>query len=430
MTSGTEHPVEAKMVFLKGSEDILKGTPLDTGPSGKLAQLVRGEIGDALNAQHVSFLFGSGCSSHCREGVELGVPTMGPMAAEYRREQDDPLSTFALSPNQQAALRAKTGLDLRSERYGGNLEHLLEVLYSLRFVHQNAPDSPDGEALALIDAAINTVTSFVFQKCTNGKFVNDDTVLRTYEGFYRKLVYRDRALEPPWVFTTNYDLFNETAMDRIGMPYFNGFSGVVERRFNPAIYRHALASQMDLSERRWTTANGFTYLAKLHGSVSWFEDDAGLYPIREDQGAHGGEILIYPTPAKQSASLGSPYADMFREFQHRVVREQSVLFVCGYGFGDQHVNNIIFQGLTVPTLRLVIFADPASPNVIAKLRALGDPRIWLIGGEGPVSGANAHYFATVVDSFLPVLPGAKVDAAIEAAVASLIRKDVSAKESG
>ena len=40
-----------------------------------------------------------------------------------------------------------------------------------------------------------------------GRFVNDDTVLSTYEAFYRKLVYRDRVLPRPWVFTTNYDLY-------------------------------------------------------------------------------------------------------------------------------------------------------------------------------------------------------------------------------
>ncbi|WP_235976669.1 hypothetical protein [Bradyrhizobium archetypum] len=46
--------------------------------------------------------------------------------------------------------------------------------------------------------------------------------------------------------------------------------------------------------------------------------------------------MIYPTPAKQNSSLGSPYADLFREFQSRIVREHSVLFTMGYTFGDEH----------------------------------------------------------------------------------------------
>jgi hypothetical protein len=40
------------------------------------------------------------------------------------------------------------------------------------------------------------------------------------------------------------------------------------------------------------------------------------------------------------------FSDLFREFQARIVKEQSVLFTLGYSFGDEHVNNIIFQALT------------------------------------------------------------------------------------
>ncbi|MER8349327.1 SIR2 family protein, partial [Acinetobacter baumannii] len=81
--------------------------------------------------------------------------------------------------------------------------------------------------------------------------------------------------------------------------------------------------------------DGFVYLCKIHGSISWTEDDHGLYPIREtavSKGQEPGKVMIYPTPAKQNSSLGSPYADLFREFQSRIVREQSVLFTMGYAF--------------------------------------------------------------------------------------------------
>lgn len=163
-------------------------------------------------------------------------------------------------------------------------------------------------------------------------------------------------------FTLNYDLFNEAAMDRLGLPYCNGFSGTVERRFNPSVFRYALAEQLDIASRKWSVVDGFVYLCKLHGSINWSEDDHGLFPIREHEIARSNSsLMIYPSPAKQNASLGSPYADLFREFQSRIVREQSVLFTLGYGFGDEHVNNIIYQALTVPTFRLIVFAAPIQP---------------------------------------------------------------------
>jgi hypothetical protein len=112
-------------------------------------------------------------------------------------------------------------------------------------------------------------------------------------------------------------------------------------------------------------------------------------------------MLIYPTPAKQNSSLGSPYANRFREFQSRIVREQSVLITAGYAFGDEHLNNRIHQALTIPTFRLVFFAAPDTGGEIAKLRALRDPRIWIIGGDGAEEGTRAHYFDMIVEHFMP-----------------------------
>jgi hypothetical protein len=252
----------------------------------------------------------------------------------------------------------------------------------------------------------------------------DETICKLYQAFYRKLVYRDRALPRPWVFTTNYDLFNETAMDRLGIPYCNGFSGTVERRFNPATFRCSLAEQLDVSSRKWTAVDSFVYLCKLHGSVNWVEEAKGLFPIREmqraDEGA--GRVMIYPTPAKQNASFGSPYSDLFREFQSRIVRDQSVLFVLGYSFSDEHINNIIFQALTIPTFRMVAFVPTDSEGVVAQLKDLGDPRIWLIGGDGPSSGRYAHFFDTFIEEFMPEPPGDRVDTAIDKVLQTLMMR--------
>jgi hypothetical protein len=235
-----------------------------------------------------------------------------------------------------------------------------------------------------------------------------------YIAFYQKLVFRDRALPRPWVFTTNYDLFNETAMDRRGIPYCNGFSGTVERRFNPAIFRYTLAEQLDITSRKWTAVDGFVYFCKLHGSVNWIEDGKTLFPIREAQQPANSKqrVMIYPTPAKQSASFASPYSDLFREFQTRIVRDQSVLVTLGYSFGDEHINNIIFQALTIPNFRLIAFAPPGATGVLKELKELEDPRIWLIGGQGSDPSRHAHYFDTFVESFMPTAPGGKIDNAV------------------
>ena len=411
--------------FLKGSEDVIApkdGSEFDWEVA---AASVREMLSDALNARHVAFLLGSGCSSFIRDGKQLGIPTMAPMAKAYIEEVPDGESRLYLTKDERDSLQGVLGFDLDDPDYASNLERLMEVLFNFEFALQKSTSEELQSASVTVSSAIAKLTAYLLEVCTVGEFsAGDSTVVDLYSAFFRKLVYRDHALPRPWIFTTNYDLFSETALDRLGIPYANGFSGTVERRFNPATFRYSLAEQLDITSRKWTAVDGFLYLCKLHGSVNWVEEPGGLFPIREYQGAaprDAERVLVYPTPAKQSATFASPYSDLFREFQSRIVREQSVLFVMGYSFGDQHINNIIFQALTIPTFRLVIFLPPDSQGICANLRALADPRVWIVGGDGPELGRKAHYFDTIVEKFLPEPPGVKVDTAIEKVLRRLVR---------
>jgi hypothetical protein len=426
----------------------------------KQAETARQAIAEAMNAKNVAFLLGAGCSSLIEEGVEVGIPTMAPLAKEFcgsalqtltqpgpspadstgetaaiddpqgeaaDRDCGDRCSAVAADPpgwllnTEELTYLADLGIDLE-DGYNRNLERLMEVLYRHRFVLKRSTKSSHWKPIEIVTSIIDKMQAFLWDRCTQGRFAKDSTAVRDlYEKFYRKLVLRDRSLPRPWVFTTNYDLFNETAMDRLGIPYANGFSGVVERRFNPSSFRYALAEQLDVGGRKWSAVDAFVYLCKLHGSISWTEDDHGLFPIREQWPAGvSSKVMIFPTPTKQNDSLASPYADLFREFQSRIVREQSVLITVGYAFGDEHVNNIIYQALTIPTFRLIIFARPDVGGEIGKLRALRDPRIWIIGGDGPTEESRAHYFDTVVEHLMPQRPSERIDDAVRKVLQEMI----------
>ena len=398
----------------------------------------RKAISEAVNAKNIAFLLGAGCSSLMKDKKELGIATMAPLAKEFCGETIEARAAgFYSDPPTAGAVPAPwrltkdeldyldaLGVDLAKD-YSRNLERLMEVLFAQRFVLRQSENPDLHPYRAVLDGIIKKVQDFLWTRVTQGAFATegDTTVRDLYERFYKKLVLRDRSLPRPWVFTTNYDHFSELAMDRLGIPYANGFSGVVERRFNPAIFRYALAEQLDVASRKWTAVDAFVYLCKLHGSVTWTEDDHGLFPIKEVWPPESSnQMLIYPTPAKQNSSLGSPYADLFREFQSRIVREQSVLITAGYAFGDEHLNNIIYQALTIPTFRLVIFAAPDTEGEIAKLRALRDPRIWIIGGNGPTAGTRAHYFDMIVEHFMPQRPSDRIDDAVRKVLSELAPK--------
>jgi len=409
--------------FLKGSEEAIKAKDGAPAEWESAAMIVRSQLSEAMNAKNVAFLLGAGASSFMTSGKQVGIPTMEPLAKGFAGTTGKRADRLFATATQRKILKTSLGLDLAAPEYSRNIELLMETLHCHRFALSRSIHSGGRHKLPLktVNAVISKVQNFVLSRCTTGAFADgDDTVLTLYQDFYRKLVFRDRSLPRPWVFTTNYDTFNETAMDRLGLPYCNGFSGTVERRFNPAVFRYALAEQLDISSRKWTAVDGFVYLCKLHGSITWTEDEHGLFAIRETQVPDPtGQVMIYPTPAKQNSSLGSPYADLFREFQSRIVREQSVLFTLGFGFGDEHINNIIYQALTIPTFRLVVFASPTSGGEIAKLRALGDPRVWIIGGDLP-GGGKAHYFDTFVHSLMPEPPGDRIDTAVRKVVEDML----------
>ena len=125
-------------------------------------------------------------------------------------------------------------------------------------------------------------------------------------------------------------------------------------------------------------------------------------------------MLIYPTPTKQDKSLGSPYVDLFREFQHKLLEPHSVLFVIGYSFSDRHVNEIIYRALsTNSTLNVVIFGrKPDEKEHKEKpIFFIDDNRIFTISGkmeekdeEGEIISTRAvHHFDYIVNELLPNL---------------------------
>ena len=420
----------AQFSFFKGGEDVVAPKSGEDFDWEKGALRVRESLHDALNAKNLAFLFGSGCSSLMIDGTQRGIDTMAPLAKEFLGAVPGVDDVRFPSAVEREALTNHLGFDLKAEEFAANLERLMEVLYSFRFVLKRSASEEMAKGSAAVDSLIDKVTAFVTQRCSEAPFSKGDpAIVDLYQAFYRKLAYRDRTLPRPWVFTTNYDLLSETALDRLGMPYCNGFSGTIERRFNPTTYRYALAEQLDLTSRKWAAVDSFIYLCKLHGSINWIEEGGSLFPIREvpaTTATKGSRVMIYPTPMKQNASFGSPYSDLFREFQGRIVRDQSVLFVVGYSFSDEHVNNLIFQALTVPTFRLVAFLPPDAPGLVQKLRSLRDPRIWLIGGAGPNDGMRAHYFDTFVEKFMPETPGDKVDSAVKKVLQELISQGIKA----
>ena len=419
--------------FYKGKENILNGTD-----ENEELEIIKDDLSKVFDTKSLSFLLGSGCSSFYDNNKEIGIPTMKPMANEFF---DTTKGSLSLTVDEVKYIKNDLCINIDDDSFRNNMERFLEVLYSLNF-YLSKTNFPLGTVLSTnihyqhIDAdqkklpeLIKKTRHFILRKCLNEKSKSkDEKLILLYESFYRKLLYRNPNLPKPNIFTTNYDLYSEKALDNIGILYTNGFSGGINKYFNPTIFNYAFAERMDLSQSKWNIIDNFIYLYKIHGSVNWIEDDSTmnkLFKIREIQDVSFDSlkdketIMIYPSPTKQNASLGSPYSDLFREFQKKLMQNNNVLITMGYSFSDEHINNLIYQAFTIPSFRLISFVE--KNDNINKLISLDDPRIWIIGGE-MADKSNLHYFNQIVNKLFPDLSNDEIDEKIETIIKTLSKQ--------
>jgi len=92
--------------------------------------------------------------------------------------------------------------------------------------------------------------------------------------------------------------------------------------------------------------------------------------------------MIYPSATKKSYTLDFPYSELFRQFASAITQSQSVLLTFGYSFCDEHINDIIYQALSIPSFTLVVIDFLGTKNKgIKKLKDLNDPRIIILEGS-------------------------------------------------
>lgn len=372
----------------------------------KKVEVLKEKLREFFNLKNVNFLFGSGTSNGA-------IPTMSELYEKLKFAEDEK--------------ELKKEFRCIKREVGENLEKCLSVMYAARAYYKGikSKDTKDQELIdynkELYEQLIEKVENHIFTEINiSFESVEAQQVLEYYKTFYQKLALRSKDNSRIRVFTTNNDLFNETALDALNLHYINGFGGGLRKFFNPALFNYTWSKRMDTSIDKYEPAEDMVYLYKIHGSVNWRETEKlenNYFEIEEVSPALCTEkdaVLIYPTPTKQDKSLGSPYVDLFREFQHKLLEPHSVLFVIGYSFSDRHVNEIIYRALsTNSTLNVVIFGrKPDEKEHKEKpIFFIDDNRIFTISGkveeedeEGEfISTKSVHHFDYIVNELLPNL---------------------------
>ena len=329
---------------------------------------IKNEMAQFLQLDSLNFLIGAGCSSHMENDVEHGIPGMANLYNGFFENHKG----FKIAGNDAESI------------FGGSLETMLETMGAISVAERVKQIDSD------IQEKICIVQKYIRNRIIDG--LHGTEVLSFYRKFYIKTVTQGRK-HPINIFTTNYDLYNEQALDSLSFPYNNGFIGTYKRSFSPASYKYAYVEDMNLSKNIWERVPNFYNLYKIHGSISWVKNENNINEIDYKHISEDDTVMIYPTPLKDRTTLMTPYSDLFRAMETALLKKNSVLITLGYSFADDHINRLILNSLAIPTFKLVIFGQS---DAISRLIEMDDSRIIVINSQDKI-----HYFKNFVEKTMP-----------------------------
>lgn len=327
-----------------------------------------------------------------------------------------------------------------------------------------------GESTAEQEKAISEMQQWLYDNCDVRKTVfpdsyKDDINLLNNRYFYhemliKKLLQRPNHLRRVNLFTLNYDMALDYALDNLGVHYINGFMGVHNRCFRPEVYDYDIYYPGQSVSGKVHRAEKVIRYYKLHGSLSWrfVEPSVGnMYGIQEvslpevsrEQSFNSKDsLLVYPCVSKKKHALDLPYSEMFRQFSKVITQPQSVLICLGYSFNDEHVNDIIRQALSIPSFTLIVVNYiPEQKNVstersrnpnkdisqeqpekteLEKLKASGDQRIIVLDEHD----ASLSTFVSFVKNVMPDLYDEEERVMIEKTMSLLFSSTIQRSENG
>jgi len=281
-------------------------------------------------SKKIGFLFGAGISMEKIDGSKLIV---GVDDKKNEKEEiiEEGMTTLSIkdfpSPQKEAIGLIKSEIESESKAF--NVETLLsKISEKERAVGiQKLCGLTKAELLQLredIQGKIRDIVSVHEQ--TKVEEINHNT-------FTKWISNADREFSVE-IFTTNYDYLLELAMEKQSIGYFDGFVGSYKAFFCPEWIEHS------------EPVKDWVKLWKLHGSLGWSQNDKK--EIVRTSG-DSGEAMIYPSFLKYEHSKKQPYLSYMDRLSYFLREPDSVLFICGYSFGDEHINDVILTALNRAT---------------------------------------------------------------------------------
>ena len=178
------------------------------------------------------------------------------------------------------------------------------------------------------------------------------------------------------VFGLNYDPLIERAAERARVRILDGFVGHEHAFFNPAVFSETpVYSRGPRAKPSLYPAGLPIHLYKLHGSLGWYDcPQRGVCRCGFTEALPAGvtRLMVPPQRRKVSEVVRPTYSPLWTAFRGAMSHDAKPLerlVAIGYGFVDEHVNDVINSGLARPNFRLLILTKALGNEAWARWRA-------------------------------------------------------------
>ena len=210
----------------------------------------------------------------------------------------------------------------------------------------------------------------ISEKLINNDLHNEESEnkLGEYKEFIRticEIINFSNSRETPRevnIFTTNYDLFLEKAIDEvlkeeIPLVFNDGARGYFNRYLDSSNFNRTV-SYVGLNNNYIDELPSLT-LIKPHGSVNW--EKVGKNGSNKEKVIIRNEVVKSPMVVPPTGYEGrdtfmdNHFHDMLRVFQLELDKPESVLFILGFSFQDDHIARMIRRALRNRSLIIECF---------------------------------------------------------------------------
>lgn len=201
----------------------------------------------------------------------------------------------------------------------------------------------------------------VSRELIEGK-LEENFVTKNYNFFISEIVnlmHRMNSRQNPKninIFTTNYDLFIEGALDKVSKTETfvinDGARGYFKRILDSSNFNRTVSYRGP--SNNYVDEIPSVSLIKPHGSVNWEKTTDEEIEIKTE--VVGTPVIVKPDGREPRVTFEQNYFhDMLRIFQTELDKPQSVLFVIGFSFQDEHIVKMMQRALRNKELNVYIF---------------------------------------------------------------------------